>query len=308
MRGSRRVVLTSASGLELLAQKIAAAEQQLEHAWGVRAGTWGRQLDRIGRTSAACRAGFPAVPGGQATLVPTPEPGADRHIWRTRLAAALEGELASRPVESLGDLLRVGEQLLTATLREVAAGSDPARDAETAEIAARLARARESVAAARTAWNSATTIGSRGQPVGSIATSSRTAPLTRMMGWASGRVVPPRATALQIQGAYYVISGLWAVVDRRGFETVSGRKTDYWLVRMVGLLAAAIGVSLLAGTRDARPSSETKVLGVAAGVSFTAVDLVYVARRRISPVYLGDAVVHVLLAAFALLRSREPKS
>ena len=235
------------------------------------------------------------------------EPGADRNTWKTRLAA-LEGELASQPVENLKDLLRLGERVLTAALPDYGAGSDPvARDADAAEIAARLAQAREFVAAARTTWNSATTIGSRGQPVGSIATSSRTAPLKRMMGWASRRVVPPRATALEVQGAYYVISGLWAVVDRRGFETVSGRKTDYWLVRMVGLLAAAIGVSLLAGTRDARPSSETKLLGVAAGVSFTAVDLVYVARRRISPVYLGDAVVHVLLAAFALLRSREPK-
>ena len=129
-----------------------------------------------------------------------------------------------------------------------------------------------------------------------------------MMGRPSRRPARGRANALQVQGAYYVVSGLWAVVDRRGFETVTGRKTDYWLVRMVGLLAAAIGVSLLAGARGARPSSETTVLGVAAGLSFTAVDLAYVARRRISPVYLGDAAVHALLAAFALLRSREPKS
>ena len=110
---------------------------------------------------------------------------------------------------------------------------------------------------------------------------------------------------LRAQGVYYVLSGLWAVVDRRRFETVSGRKTDYWLVRTVGLLATTIGLSLLAGTRDGRPSAETTMLGVAAGASFTAVDLVYVARRRISPVYLGDATVHALLAGLALLGSRE---
>ena len=123
---------------------------------------------------------------------------------------------------------------------------------------------------------------------------------------ASGRLAPERATVLRVQGAYYVVSGLWAVVDRRGFETVTGRKTDYWLVRMVGLLAAAIGVSLLTGARGARPSSEATVLGVAAGASFTAVDLAYVARRRISPVYLADAVVHGLLAGSALFRSSKP--
>ena len=115
-----------------------------------------------------------------------------------------------------------------------------------------------------------------------------------------------RTKILRAQGAYYVVSGLWALVDRRGFERVTGRKSDYWLVRTVGLLAATIGLSLLAGTRDRRPSTETTLLGAAAGVSFTAVDLVYVARRRISPVYLGDATVHALLAGFALLGDRRP--
>ena len=127
-----------------------------------------------------------------------------------------------------------------------------------------------------------------------------------MTSGASTRLVPERATLVRFQGAYYVVSGLWAAVDRRGFETLTGRKTDYWLVRMVGLLAAAIGVSLLVGARSARPSSETTVLGVAAGASFTAVDLVYVVKRRISPIYLADAGVHGLLAGFALFRSREP--
>ena len=54
----------------------------------------------------------------------------------------------------------------------------------------------------------------------------------------SSRTLSEPRRILQAQGAYYVATGVWAVVDRRGFETVSGRKTDYWLVRTVGLLAA----------------------------------------------------------------------
>jgi hypothetical protein len=115
-------------------------------------------------------------------------------------------------------------------------------------------------------------------------------------------------TILRAQGAYYLLSGLWAVVDRRGFERITGRKADYWLVRTVGLLAAAIGLSLLTGARAGRPSTETTVLGVASGVSFTAIDLVYVARRRISPIYLGDAAVHGLFAGIALLGLRRETS
>ena len=64
---------------------------------------------------------------------------------------------------------------------------------------------------------------------------------------------------------------MWAIVHRRSFESVTGRKTDYWLV--------------LAG-------------GSAA--SFALVDVVYVWRRRISPIYLADAALHALLAALAL--------
>ena len=105
---------------------------------------------------------------------------------------------------------------------------------------------------------------------------------------------------LRAQGAYYVLSGLWAVADRRGFETVTGPKTDYWLVRTVGLLAAGIGATLLAGARRDPPLSEMTMLGLAAGASFVAIDLVYVAQGRISRVYLGDAAAHGLLAAFAL--------
>jgi hypothetical protein len=105
---------------------------------------------------------------------------------------------------------------------------------------------------------------------------------------------------LGAQGAYYLATGAWSVVHRDSFEAVSGRKTDYWLVRTVGLLAAAIGATLVVATRGERVAAEAAMLGVAAGSAFTAVDVVYVARRRIRPVYLGDAAVHGLLGFLAL--------
>ena len=111
-------------------------------------------------------------------------------------------------------------------------------------------------------------------------------------------------TVLGVQGVYYVATGAWSVVHRDSFEAISGRKTDYWLVRTVGLLAAAIGTSLLVATRGERVAAEAAVLAAAAGTSFTAIDLVYVARRRIRPVYLADAAVHGLLGALALSHRR----
>ena len=114
-------------------------------------------------------------------------------------------------------------------------------------------------------------------------------------------MTPRSRQLIGFQGAYYVATGVWAIVHRRSFESVTGRKTDYWLVRTVGLLAAAIGASLLvAATRDERPSPEAVALAGGSAASFALVDVVYVWRRRISPIYLADAALHALLAALAL--------
>lgn len=251
--------------------------------------------------------GFSTIEVGQSTLV-SPNAESDRGVWETQLAD-LKTELASRPVESLKDLLRLGEKVLADTGLDVGAGSrGVAGDAYESKLTTRLARALDSL--------SASTTGAEIRPADTqqlaadlqifVRDTVRTVRSgRRLLRGTARRGASRRTTILRAQGAYYLLSGLWAVVDRRGFETVTGRKTDYWLVRTVGLLAAAIGASLLTGARGARPSAETTVLAVSAGASFTAVDLVFVAKRRIRPVYLADAAVHGLLAGCALVPSRE---
>jgi hypothetical protein len=101
------------------------------------------------------------------------------------------------------------------------------------------------------------------------------------------------------QGIYYLISGLWPILSMSTFEAVTGRKTDRWLVKTVGLLAAVIGVSLL---RDPDRRSD-RSLPVTAALAFAAVDIVYSAKGTIRPVYLVDGVVELAIAA-AWMRSR----
>jgi hypothetical protein len=68
---------------------------------------------------------------------------------------------------------------------------------------------------------------------------------------------------------------------------------------MVGLLAAVIGLSLV--TRGQRTADRT--LAVGSALAFATVDTWYAARRQISPVYLADAVVELVLVA-GWLRAR----
>jgi energy-converting hydrogenase Eha subunit E len=100
---------------------------------------------------------------------------------------------------------------------------------------------------------------------------------------------------LAAQGVYYLLTGIWPLVSMSTFEAVSGPKTDDWLVRMVGLLAAVIGATLLLGIRLVAPRSEVIALALLSAASFAAIDLVYGLSGRIRSVYLADAAIEILL-------------
>ena len=105
------------------------------------------------------------------------------------------------------------------------------------------------------------------------------------------------------QGIYYVTTGAVPLISRRLFESITGKKTDWWLVQLVGMLAMSIGATLFVALREEKVSPETRTLAISSALSFALVDVVYVAKRRISPVYLVDAAIELPLAAGVLLSS-----
>jgi hypothetical protein len=106
------------------------------------------------------------------------------------------------------------------------------------------------------------------------------------------------------QAAYYLGSGVWPIVSLRTFERVTGPKTDDWLVRTVGLLAATIGGVL--ALRAADGGEPDSALGVSAALAFATTDVVHVGRGVISPIYLADAAVELALAGAWLLAAAGP--
>jgi hypothetical protein len=61
-------------------------------------------------------------------------------------------------------------------------------------------------------------------------------------------LIPARRLAT-IQGAYYLLTGLWPLAHLRSFQAVTGPKLEPWLVKTVGVLAAAIGFTLVRSGR-----------------------------------------------------------
>jgi hypothetical protein len=107
------------------------------------------------------------------------------------------------------------------------------------------------------------------------------------------------------QAIYYLVTGIWPLLHIRSFEAISGPKTDRWLVKTAGVLITAIGANLLVATRDGRAATaEASVLAVGSAVGLTAIDVTYVTKRRISRVYLLDALAELALVGGWILAWR----
>lgn len=105
-------------------------------------------------------------------------------------------------------------------------------------------------------------------------------------------------------GCYYVLTGIWPVLSIDTFQAVTGRKRDVWLVKTAGLLIASIGSALMLAGCGGKISPEVRVLAVTSSVSLAGIDLVYVWRRQIGPIYLADAAGELTLATMWLVASR----
>src|SRR5437870_13509515 len=116
-----------------------------------------------------------------------------------------------------------------------------------------------------------------------------------------------------VQGLYYLLTGLWPLVSIETFQMVTGRKTDHmvtgresdhWLVMTVGVLVASIALALLVAAWRRRQPVEAAVLAIASAVGLTGIDVLYVARQVIPPIYLADAVLEVILITLWILALR----
>jgi hypothetical protein len=101
------------------------------------------------------------------------------------------------------------------------------------------------------------------------------------------------------QGIYYGLTALWPFFHMGSFLLVTGQKTDLWLVRTVGALILVISLPLVLTPFCEKPAKGTILLGVAAAAALTAVDVYYVLRSVISPIYLVDGAIEIgFLAAW----------
>jgi hypothetical protein len=109
---------------------------------------------------------------------------------------------------------------------------------------------------------------------------------------------------LYFQGIYYLITGIWPILDIDSFQSVTGPKTDHlqtgrqsdhWLVITVGVLVMAIALSLLTAAWKKRISVEIVVLAISSATGLLLIDVIFVRRGVIAEIYLLDAWIEGFL-------------
>jgi hypothetical protein len=100
----------------------------------------------------------------------------------------------------------------------------------------------------------------------------------------------------QVQGGYYILSGIWPLVSPGTFQQVTGPKVDFWLVETVGLLLVLAGAVLVLAARARRITREIVVLGLGLALLLAGIDVYCVFQPRTTGAYLLDAVVEVAIA------------
>jgi hypothetical protein len=104
-----------------------------------------------------------------------------------------------------------------------------------------------------------------------------------------------------VQGIYFFITGIWPILHMNSFLKVTGPKTDLWLVKTVGLILTVIGAVLILAQINAEVNSSIIILAIGSALSLTVIEIVYVVKRVISPIYLGDAAIEMLLLGWWIL-------
>lgn len=98
-----------------------------------------------------------------------------------------------------------------------------------------------------------------------------------------------------IQGIYLLVTALWPLLHINSFMSVTGYKTDLWLVKTVSVLLFPLAIIVFSASKPLKQVSmyhATVVITGTAGLAI--VELIYYFNGTIAWVYLVDAMIQLL--------------
>ncbi len=101
-----------------------------------------------------------------------------------------------------------------------------------------------------------------------------------------------------VQGIYFIATGVWPLISLDTFQKVTGPKRDIWLVKTVGVVISVIGAAVLMAGVHGEYTPAIILLAVVSALGLALIDIFYVMKRVIDPIYLGDALIETVLIAW----------
>jgi hypothetical protein len=105
-----------------------------------------------------------------------------------------------------------------------------------------------------------------------------------------------RPWAWYAAGAYLLIGFAWPMFGSKSFQKVTGRKEDMWLMSGISMQLAIAGTAIAGAAATDRITPEIAGLAIGTSASLAGLSIVNVARQRVGPVYLIDAIGHLTIA------------
>lgn len=112
----------------------------------------------------------------------------------------------------------------------------------------------------------------------------------------TARATPLLTVTAIAHAAYFAVTGVWPLLHIRSFQAITGPKRDLWLVKSTGALIGTIGSVIGLATMRRRLTPDIVLLAVGSTLGLAAIDITYVKRRVLLPIYLLDAVAEMTLA------------
>lgn len=101
---------------------------------------------------------------------------------------------------------------------------------------------------------------------------------------------------LCLQGCYYLITGLWPFIHMRSFESVTGKKTEHWLVYTVSLMLVSSALVFLYVGIYKHHSTEVLILSISNCLTLAFIDIYFSLKGIIRKIYLADAFVEIIFS------------
>lgn len=105
---------------------------------------------------------------------------------------------------------------------------------------------------------------------------------------------------LLFQGIYCAITGIWPILSMPLFINVTGPKSDYWLVRTVGLLVFVSGAGFFLAFIEKNSSAPILLIAIREAFILILIDVIYSMNGTIRKIYLADTLTEAVLIVWIL--------